>query len=194
MRNTKLNAMLKATLLGAIGFILGFLETPLLIFPDFLKLDISEITTVVSGFALGPVYAILTSAIKNGLGLFQSTTGGVGQLANFIVGLSFALPAALLYRREKTKMHAVQGLAVGTVCMVLAGVVTNYFILLPFYSNVMKFPLEAIIGMAHAINPSVNTMTDLLIWVIAPFNLVKGLVISVITILIYKKLSPLLHK
>lgn len=194
MRNTKLNAMLKATLLGAIGFILSFLETPLFIFPDFLKLDISEITTVVSGFALGPVYAILTSAIKNGLGLFQSTTGGVGQLANFIVGLSFALPAALLYRREKTKAHAVQGLVVGTLCMVIAGVITNYFILLPFYANVMKFPLEAIIGMANAINPSVNTMMDLLLWVIAPFNLLKGAIISIITVLIYKKLSPLLHK
>ena len=194
MRNTKLNFMLKATLMGAIGFILSMIETPLFIFPDFLKLDISEITTIISGFALGPVYAVITSVIKNGLGLFQSTSGGVGQIANLIIGLSFAIPASLLYRRKKTRAHAIQGLILGTLCMMAAGVLTNYYILLPFYANVMKFPINAIIAVANAINPRVETLTDLLLWVIAPINLLKGSIISLITILIYKKLSPLLHK
>lgn len=194
MRNTKLNFMLKATLLGVIGFTLGFLETPLLIFPGFLKIDISEITTVISGFALGPIYAVLSALIKNLLWLFRSSTGGVGEIANFVIGLSFALPAAILYRRNKTKQNAIIGLSLGTVCMVIVGVLMNYFVLLPFYANVMKFPLEAIIGMAQAINPRVNSLVDFLIWVVAPFNLIKALVISLITLLIYKKLSPLLHK
>lgn len=193
MRKNKLNFMLKATLMGVIGFILSLIETPLFIFPSFMKLDISEVTTIVSGFALGPWYAVLTSVIKNGLGLFQSSTGGVGQLANLIIGLSFALPASLLYRREKTKRHALQGLAIGTICMTIAGVLTNYYILLPFYANVMKFPIEAILGMANAINPRIESLMDYLLWVVTPFNLIKGTVISIITLLIYKKLSPLLH-
>ena len=194
MRNTKLNFMLKATLLGVIGFTLGFLETPLLIFPGFLKIDISEITTVISGFALGPIYAVLSALIKNLLWLFRSSTGGIGEIANFVIGLSFALPAAILYRRNKTKQNAIIGLSLGTFCMVIVGVLMNYFVLLPFYANVMKFPLEAIIGMAQAINPRVNSLVDFLIWVVAPFNLIKALIISLITLLIYKKLSPLLHK
>lgn len=194
MKNRNLNYALKATLLGAIGFILGFLETPLFIFPDFYKIDISEITTIVSGFALGPWFAVITAAIKNLLGLFTSTTGGVGQLANFLMGTAFAVPAALLYRRKKTKAHAVQGLVVGTIAMMIMGVLMNKFVLLPFYANVMKFPLEAIIGMANKLNSRVSDLNSFLLWVVAPFNLIKGFILSVIALLIYKKLSPLLHK
>lgn len=194
MKNRKLNYTLKATLLGAIGFILGFLETPLFIFPDFYKIDISEITTIISGFALGPVFAVVTAAIKNMLGLFTTTTGGVGQLANFLVGSAFAVPAALIYRRKKNIAHAITGLVVGTLGMMLMGLVMNKYVLLPFYANVMKFPLEAIIGLANKLNAQVTDLNSFLIWVVAPFNLIKGAILSVIVLLIYKKISPLLHK
>lgn len=194
MKNRKLNYTLKATLLGAIGFILGFLETPLFIFPDFYKIDISEITTIISGFALGPVFAVVTAAIKNMLGLFTTTTGGVGQLANFLVGSAFAVPAAFIYRQKKTKAHAITGLLIGTLGMMLMGVIMNKYVLLPFYANVMKFPLEAIIGMANKLNSQVTDLNSFLFWVVAPFNLIKGIILSVIALLIYKKISPLLHK
>lgn len=191
MRNKKLNYLLKATFLGVIGYVLMILEFPLGFFPSFLTFDFADVTSVVSGFALGPFYGVLTVLIRNVLHLMNSSTAYVGELANFIVGSALVLPASLIYQRHKNKKMALVGMTVGTLTMTAVAMLVNYFIIFPFFTKVM--PMDAIIGLATAINPRVTTLLDFMIYVIAPFNLLKATIISVIVHLIYKKLSPILH-
>ena len=119
-----------------------------------------------------------------------TATAGVGELANFAVGLAFVLPAALLYRRRRSRRQAVIGLAAGTVCITLAGALVNYFVLLPAYSAFMGLPLDSLIQMGTAVNRHITSLGTLVVFATAPFNLVKGLFCSLIVLLIYKKLSP----
>lgn len=186
-----LNYSVKAAILGAIGYILMFIEFPLPIFPGFLKLDFGEVTSIVAGFALGPLYGVMAVLVKNLLHLLQTSTAGSGELANICVGSAMVLTSSLIYHRTKTRKGALIGLVAGTVAMIIVGVIVNYLIVLPFYSTIM--PMESIYNMASAINPRVNGMTTLLLYVFAPFNLIKGLLLSIIVFLIYKKISRLLH-
>ncbi len=185
--------------LAAMAIVLSFLESSLVIpvlpfFPNFLKLDIGDLPALLAAFAFGPLAGVLIELIKNAAHLFGSFTSGIGELANFVIGSAFVGTAGFLYRFRKTRGAAFLGMALGTVVMTAVACAANYFFLLPLYINALGFPLEAIIGAANAAgNTLVKDMGTLLLYVFVPFNLVKGLLVSVLTGLVYKRVSPLLH-
>lgn len=197
MTNNKkfdLSTQLKITLLGVLAFIIMFLELPLPMFPEFLKIDVSDVPALMAGFALGPLAGVLVELLKNVLHLLRTSTVGVGELANFLIGVSLVVPSAIIYKRDKSRKNAIIGLLVGIVCMAIMGGLANYFILIPFYEKVMGFPVDAIVGMSAAVNGAIKDLPTLILYAIVPFNLIKGLVVSAVTVALYKYISPLLHK
>lgn len=184
--------MTKISILSVIAFILMQLEFPVPIFPSFLKIDLSDLPALVGGFALGPIVGILIELFKNLMHLVQTSTSGVGELANFLVGIALVAPASLIYYRNKTKKNAIIGLIVGTISMGIMGGLANYFILLPFYANALKFPIDAIVEMGSIVNSNIVDLNSLIFYAIIPFNVLKGIILSVITMLIYKRISSLL--
>jgi len=189
---SNLNKLIKISLMGVIAFVIMFLEFAIPIFPSFLKIDISDIPAIITGFALGPIAGVAVELVKNLLHLFRTSTGGIGELANFLVGSAFVFPAAYIYSKKKDKKTAIIGMIVGIASMTVVGAIANYYILLPFYSNFM--PIEAIVGMAAELNNLVVDIKTLILYAIIPFNVVKGIVITLLTIPIYKKVSTVLHK
>lgn len=179
------------TALSAVLFLI--LEIPVV---AFYKLDFSNLPVLLGAFSMGPGPALIILVLKNlihilfkGLG----STMGIGNLADLIMGAAYILPAALLYRRNKSRRTALAGMALGTLCMIIAGVLVNWLILIPVYMSAFHMDLAGIIGMATSALPFVDTELELLLFVTAPFNLLKGFVIGLITWLIYKPLSPILH-
>ena len=186
----------KVAILAAIAEILMLIEFPLPIAPSFYKMDFSEVAVLIAGFALGPVEAVMVEGVKILLNfLFTgSSTMGVGELANFIIGCAFAVPASIIYRKNKSKKNAIIGMFVGTLCMTVAGVLLNWLVLIPAYVALAGFPMEAILGMGQAIHSSINSVLSLVLLCVTPFNLIKGGLVSLITMLLYKHISPLLHR
>ena len=186
----------KIAILGALAFVLMLLEFPLPIAPTFYKLDFSEVIVLIGGFALGPLEAVVIEALKNILNIIftGSSTAYVGELANFIVGSCFVVPAAIIYHRNKSIKSALIGSIVGTVCMIIAGALMNGLVLIPMYSKLFNLPLETIIGMGAAIVPAINNVFTFVLYCVCPFNLVKGIIVSALTFILYKRVSPLLHK
>jgi len=183
--------MVKIALLSVISFVIMFIEFPLPLFPPFLKIDLSDIGALVGAFAFGPLAGMAVELLKNILHLMRTSTGGVGELANFIVGAALVVPAGFIYKRNKSMKTALIGLAVGTITMGLVGAFANYYILIPFYENFM--PIDQIIGMAQAANSLIVDLNSYILYAVIPFNILKGIVVSVLTLLIYKRISPLLH-
>lgn len=181
--------------LGAVSFVLMMLEFPLWFAPGFYQLDLSELPVLVGAFAMGPLAGALIELVKVVLYFFLhgSSTFGVGDLANFIIGCSLVVPASLIYTHKKSKKHAVAGMAVGTLTMTAAGSLINAFVLLPLFAAVAGLPMEKLIGMGAAVNPSIHGLTTFVLFAVVPFNILKGTVVSLLTILIYKKVSPILH-
>lgn len=191
----KTNWIAKTGILAAAAIILMILEFPLPLMPGFLKFDVSEVPVLLAAFALGPWSAVIIELIKNLVHYPLSGTFGVGELANFIVGCAFVVPAGILYRLRHDKKTAILGMIVGTLSMTIVGCLMNYYFMIPFYVKAMNFPMEAIIEGAKAVgNLSVKDLPTLIVFVFAPFNLFKGIVVSFIVALIYKRISPLLHK
>ncbi len=174
-------------LLGAVASILMFLNFPLPIFPAFIKMDVSDAPALIAAFAMGPAAGVTVELIKNAVNLTHTSTGGVGELANFFIGVAFVVPAGLLYKRRKDVRRAVTVLIVGTLTMTAVAALANYFVLLPLYSNFV--PMETIIGMYRAIIPAADTLPKIILMSVVPFNLLKGLIVSLVTFALYKKLS-----
>lgn len=191
-KKISVSQMTKIAMLSVLAFILMQIELIVPIFPAFLKIDISDLPALIGAFAMGPLAGVAIEAVKNMLHLFQTSTGGVGELANFVVGTAIVFPAAMIYKRNKSKKSAIIGLAVGTIVMAIVGGLANYFVMIPFYTNFM--PIDAIIGMGSAINESIVSIETLVLYGITPFNLFKGIVLSLLTLLLYKRISPILHR
>ncbi len=191
-KRLSVSMMTKIAMLSVLAFILMQFELILPMFPSFLKIDVSDLPAVIGAFAMGPFAGIAISAIKNMLHLFQTSTGGVGELANFFVASAMIVPASVIYMKNKTKKSALMGLIVGTVIMAIAGGFANYFVLIPFYTAFM--PIDTIIELGTVVNPSIVSLETLVIFGIVPFNIVKGLVLSILTLVLYKRISPILHK
>ncbi len=193
----KLNAKTIAQIgmLSAIAAILMLFEIPLWFAPAFYQVDLSELPILIGGFALGPVAGILIELIKNLLKLAISgtTTGGVGEFANFMIGCSFVLPSAIYYKRHKSKQGAAISMVIGTISMAILGGLLNAYLLLPFYSKAYGLPLEALIEMGTAINGSITSLTSFVMLAVVPFNLFKGFIVSLLTAIIYKKIRGILH-
>lgn len=195
MKNEKLNRLVKVSLLGVIGFILMFIEIATPLFPSFLKIDISDLPALVGAFALGPVAGISIEFLKNLLhGLFVGGTAFIGELANFAVGSILVVVAGYIYNKNKSRRTAIFGLAIGTVAMSLVASVLNYFILLPLYETVLHFPISAIVAMGNKINPNIKDLNSFVVLAIMPFNLIKGIILSCLTFVMYKSVSPILHQ
>ena len=191
-KTTNLSAqyLTRIAVLAAVSAVLYMVEIPII---AFYKLDLSNLPVMLGAFSMGPVPGLLILGVKSLLGLLHSSSGGVGELADFIVGAALMLPAEMIYRRHKTRGGALSGMAVGTACMVVVGVIVNWKIMIPFYMGAFGMPMEAVIGMAAKVLPFVDTEWKLLLCVTAPFNLLKGVVLSMLTFLMYKRLSPILH-
>lgn len=191
-RRMSVSKMTKIAMLSVLAFVLMQFELIVPIFPAFLKIDVSDLPALIGAFAMGPFAGIAIEAVKNLLHLMQTSTGGVGELANFAIGCSMVVPAAIIYGKSKSKKSAIMGLAVGSICMAIVGALANYFVLIPFYTAFM--PIEAIVELGTVINPSINSVATLVLFGIVPFNIFKGIVLSVLTLLLYKRISPILHK
>ena len=183
---------------AAIATVLHMLDFPLLFLaPDFYKVDFSELPVLLCGFYLGPTATVACEGIKIVLKLlFKSTsTAFVGDFANFAVGCSLVLPATIIYHAHKSRHSAIIGLVVGCLCMTVFGSAFNAIYLLPKFAQLYGIPLEGIIGMGAKINGSINSVTSLVLICVAPLNLVKSTVVSVLTMLLYKRVArPLFGK
>ncbi len=185
----------KTGILAAAAIALMYMELSLPLFPSFLKFDFSEIPALLAAFAMGPLSGVMVELIKNIGHLPATHTLMVGELANFIMGSLFVGTAGMVYKYRKTRGGAMVSMALGTVALTLSGALINYFVTIPFYVKVMGLSMEGIIAATKAAgNHMVSDLGSLILWVFVPFNLFKGLVVSVIVTLIYKKLSPLLHR
>lgn len=179
---------------SALAAVLMLFEIPLpFIAPSFYGLDFAEVPIMVGTFALGPVAGVIMEVVKVLIKLLMkpTSTGFVGEFANVAIGCALVVPAGLVYRYNKTKKGAMIGMIVGAVFMAAAGVVINALVMLPFYSNFM--PLETIIAAGAAINPSVSNVWTFAIICVGPFNLIKGFAVSLITALVYKRISVMIH-
>ncbi len=181
---------------SAIATVLHILDFPIFFAPSFYQLDFSELPALIGAFAFGPVAGVMIEFCKIALKLLTkgTSTAFVGDLANFIIGCSFLLPASIMYTYRKNKKTAIIGCVAGTALMTVFGTFLNAVYLIPKFSQLFGAPLEAIIGMGSAINPAINSVNTLALFAVAPMNILKGSMISVLTMLIYKKLSPILKE
>ena len=182
-----------SAVMGAVGFILMLLEFPLpFIIPSFIKLDFSEIPAIITAFAFGPQYGILVCLIKNLLHLFVTTSAGVGELSNFLLGAVFTGVAGLIYMRNKNRKGALIGALAGSFVMAAVSVVTNYFVVYPAYVLLYGMPMEAIVGMYKAILPASDTLLKSLLIFNLPFTFLKGMIDAAVCFAVYKRISPIL--
>ena len=180
--------MTRIAILAAAASILFLLEIPVV---AFYKLDLSNIPVLLGAFSMGTVPGIVILGIKSAIGLLHSSSAGVGELADFLMGAALLVPASLIYHRNKSRKSAIIGMAVGTLCAAATGILVNKWIMLPFYMGAFHMDMNGIL--AYAKVAGVDTEWKLLLLITGPFNLLKGVVLSVVTALIYKPLSPILH-
>ena len=180
----------RIAVLTALSSILYMISIPIV---AFYSLDLSNLPVLLGAFSMGPVAGLIILGLKSLIGCLTSSTMYVGELADFIMGAAFVLPAARIYQRNKSRKGALIGMITGTVALILAGCLTNAYLLIPFYMKAFGMPMEAIIGMCAQALPFVDTELKVILFVTAPFNLLKGVVLCILTYMIYKPLSPLLH-
>lgn len=200
MENQKqktLRYLAKVGILSAMAFVLMLLEFPLVFLaPSFYELNFSDVVALIGSFALGPLAGVLIEFVKIVLNLIVTgtDTAFVGEFSNFVMGCAFVLPASLLYRHRKTLKMAVLGMLLGTLVLAVVSGLLNYYVMIPMYSNLYGAPIEAIIGMGAKINPAISSLWGLVLLAVVPFNLIKGVACSILAFLLYKRVSPLLHK
>lgn len=176
--------------LSAIAFVLAFFEFPVPLSPSFARMDLSDLPALIGAFAYGPVSGVLIELVKNALQLLTSSTDGIGELANFIMGSSFVVAAGLIYKHHKTKKTAILACLIASVIMAVVATVVNYSILLPVFEAFM--PLDQLIASFGEFMPFIKTKLDVVLFNAFPFNLLKGIGISIVTMLLYKRLTPIL--
>lgn len=194
-RNSKVRTMVQIAMLGAVAAVLMLFEFPLpFLAPSFYELDFSEVPVLIGAFAMGPLAGAMIELLKILLNfvLNGTITAGVGELANFLMGCAFVVPAGLIYRKHKTKKHAIAGMVVGTVCMVAVSAVLNAYFLLPAYGKAFGMPIEAFVGMGQEIIPAINDLLTFSMFCVVPFNFIKGVAVSLLTLVLYKHISRLL--
>ena len=197
MKKTKFlstSKLVKISILSAIGYILMFISIPLpMLFPDFLKIDISDLTALLGGISLGPMAGVTIAFLKNLLQFItgMSTTGGVGEFANFLIGGSFVFTVSYIYSKKRNIQGVIIGLVSGIVVMTMVGCIANYFIILPFYATI-GWSIDAVVSMGAAINPAIDSKMSFIIWMIAPFNILKSGLMSLLTLPMYKKTEKIL--
>lgn len=198
-RKSQLNYLIKVALLSAVAGVLMLIEAPLAIFPEFLKLDISDFPAIIGAIVMGPVAGVLIELIKVLLNfiLNGTVTGGVGELANFLIGVSLVVPVGLIYKKHSNVKGAVIGGIIGTVCMAIMGGALNMYVLLPLYARLFGMEVMGFVEMAQNLpffGQFMHSEWDFILFSIIPFNLVKGILLTVITGATYKFVIPPLKR
>ncbi len=176
--------------LSAVSAVLMMLSFSVPFMPSFIKMDLSELPALIASFSMGPLSGVLVCLVKNLINLPMTSTGGVGEFANFLLGCTFVIPAGLVYRFRKNRRAALVASLGGALFMGLASLPLNYFVTYPIYAKFM--PLEAIVEAYQAIFPGVNGLLSCLIIFNIPFTFLKGVIDTVLTFLLYKRISPLI--
>lgn len=191
---SNLRTMVMTAMLGAISMVLYLFDFPLWFAPSFYKIDFSEVPVMIGTFALGPAAGAMAELVKCLLKLVikGTDTAFVGDIANFIIGCALVVPAGIIYKKNKSKKSAICGMAVGTLVLIVTGCLINAYVLLPTYGKAFGMPIDALVGMGSAVNPAITNITTFVILAVAPFNLLKGVMVSVLTLILYKYVSPLL--
>ncbi|WP_278554213.1 ECF transporter S component [Parvimonas micra] len=186
----------KISILGTISVLLMFIKVPLPFAPTFMEMDIAELPALIGGFAMGPLAGFLIVCIKILLNIVINGTKTfyVGELSNLIVSSAFVLTTSFIYKHNKSKKSALLGLAIGSISMSIVATLSNYFIIFPLYAKLLKIDLNAFVGMVAKINPLVKSYFTLMVFSVLPFNLVKTFVTSLVTSLLYKRISPILKR
>lgn len=192
MKNKKVRMITGTAMLTAVAVALQYIEISIPIMPSFIKLDFSDLPELIGAFAYGPLAGVLIAFLKNLIHLAVSQSGFVGELSNFLLGAAFALTAGLIYKKKKTKKNALVAGVAGAVLMAAVSLPLNYFIIYPLYYSILGFPEEAILQMYQLLLPSVKSIFQALIIFNVPFTFVKALISAVVTMIIYKPISPLL--
>lgn len=192
---TNVRTMVQIAMLSAVATVLMLVEFPLpFIAPSFYELDFSEVPVLIGAFAMGPLAGAIIELIKILLNfvLNGTMTAGVGELANFLMGCAFVVPAGIIYKKSKTRKNAVIGMVTGVICMAVAGCILNGAVLLPAYGKAFGMPTDAFVQMGSAIFPIIDNIFTFCLFCVVPFNLIKGVVVSAMTLLLYKYISRLL--
>ena len=183
--------MTMTAVLAAVSYILAFFEFPVPLSPSFARMDLSDYPALIGAFAFGPLCGVLVELVKNVLQLLSSSTGGIGELANFLMGASYAAVAGFIYKYHKTKKGAGWACILASITMGIVAAPANYFILLPLFENFM--PLDQLIASFGEFLPFIKTKLDIVLYNAFPFNLLKGLVIGGFTMITYKHIRPILR-
>lgn len=193
---TKVNTrtLVQIGMLSALAIILMQFEIPLPFAPAFYKIDFSEVPVLIGCFLMGPFAGVLIELIKVilNVAIKGTMTMGIGDAANFLIGCAFCVPAALIYQKKRTKSGAVTGMVVGTVIMTILGCVLNAYILLPVYAKAFEMPLDALVSMGTEVNGAITGLMTFVLFAVAPFNLLKGILVSLIVFFVYKKIRQVL--
>ena len=192
---SNLRNLVQIGMLGAVSVVLMMFEIPLFFAPSFYKIDLSEIPVLIGTFAMGPVAGMFIELIKVVLHmLFKgSSTAGVGDFANFPDWLCHDRTGRSDLPEKEKQKSAVIGMIAGTLFMAFIGCFLNAFVLLPAYGKAFGMPVDALVAMGTAVNPAINSLLTFVVLAVAPFNILKGLIVGVITFLLYKHVSPILH-
>lgn len=192
---TKIRRLTMAGMMGAVAFVLMFFSFPTPLSP-FAELDFSALPELIGGFILGPIGALEIITVKILLKLVFKGTSSMytGELQAFMLSVSYVLPAVLYYREHRTKKGAVVGLVIGSLCSIIVAILTNIYIIFPFYMHLYGMNWDAIIGMCSALIPAIHDIPTIVIFSIVPFNVLSRSLSSVICILLYKKISVPLKK
>ena len=177
-------------LLASISYILAFFEFPVPLSPSFARMDLSDIPALIGAFALGPATGVIIELIKNVLQLLSTSTAGIGELANFLIGASYVWIAGFIYKYKRTKKGAISAYIISSIVMGVVAMIVNYFILLPLFETFM--PLDQLIASFSEFLPFIQTKLDVVLYNVLPFNVIKGLVVGLVTMAVYKKLAPVL--
>lgn len=195
MKRLDTHELVKIGILAGIGFILMFFEIAVPFAPPFMKIGLNDVPALIGSFSMGPLAGVTVQLIINILALIirGSTTGGVGEISNFIVGATFVSVAGYIYKRKKDLKHAVVAMLLGVISMTIVATLSNYFVIFPLYARIM-IPMDEIIKMGGKVNARVSDLKAFMLYIVVPFNLVKGTIVSIITRLIYKSISPILKR
>ena len=188
----QIRTIVRVGMLAAIAVVLMLFEIPLPFAPSFYEIDFSEVPVLVGAFAMGPAAGAAIELVKILLNfvITGTDTAGVGEVANFVIGCSLCLPAAVIYKKKRTKKSAFIGLILGTVLMLIIGCVINAYVMLPVYAKAFDLPIDALVQMGTVVNPNITDLSSFVIFAVAPFNLLKAALVSLVVLLIYKKISP----
>lgn len=192
MKISKIRKLAVTAIMGAVASVLMMLSFSTPFIPSFIKLDFSEFPALIAAFAMGPLSGVGVCLIKNVVSLLTTSTAGVGELSNFLLGVAFVVPAGLIYQRHKNRGGALAASLIGDLIMAAVSLPLNYFVTYPAYSVFYGLPMEGILGMYQLIFPRTENLFEALLWFNVPFTFLKGLCDVLLTFLLYKRLSPII--